>query len=168
MRVVVDDLAFVKADAIVRPTTSRLDPFSASLRRLEHIGGAEFWQQLAVTEDLSVGSAVVTGAGGLTADLVIHAVISAPDEPVSRAGVTRALQSVLRRANDWQVDHLALPPFGVGPGRLTMEESAQLITEVFGVRDDTAKYPRDVTIVVDRDEDRHIFEARLPLHPRND
>ncbi len=168
IHVVVDDLAFVEADAIVRPTTSRLEPVSSSLNRLDEMGGTAFRQQLHVGEELSVGAAVVTGGGGLAAELVIHAVISAPGDPPTRGGVARALQSVLERAGDWQVTHLALPPVGVGPGNLSVEESAQVIRDALRVIPDTAAHPRDVTIVVDREEDRDIFEAHLSLHPKDD
>ncbi len=40
IRVVVDDLTFLSADAIVRPATTRLDPTTPAVRRLETVGGA--------------------------------------------------------------------------------------------------------------------------------
>ncbi len=166
-RVVVDDLAFVAADAIVRPTNTQLEPVSSALRRLDDVGGPAFRQHLVVTEELAIGAAVVTGAGDLGSDLVIHAVISGPGEPIDSRGVTRALENVLQRAKDWEVAHLALPPIGVGPGNLPIEESARLIAEALGVTATTARYPREVTIVVDREDDRDIFEARLPPHPKD-
>jgi hypothetical protein len=67
IRVVVDDLAFVTADAVIRPTTATLEPLSPSLRRLEQVGGQPFWDQLSVQQELAVGSAVVTGGGDLAA-----------------------------------------------------------------------------------------------------
>src|SRR5439155_6679739 len=64
IRVVVDDLAFLSSDAIVRPATTRLDPTTPAVRRLEQVGGKEFVGRLQVHKDLAVGSAVVTGGGG--------------------------------------------------------------------------------------------------------
>src|SRR2546427_5480739 len=61
IRVVVDDLAFLACDAIVRPATTRLDPTTPMVRRLEQVGGTEFVGRLRVHKDLAVGSAVVTG-----------------------------------------------------------------------------------------------------------
>ena len=46
IHVVVDDLAFRSADAIVRPATTRLDPTTPAVRRLETVGGAEFSSHL--------------------------------------------------------------------------------------------------------------------------
>ena len=60
IRVVVDDIAFARADAVVRPATATLEPTTAALRRLEQVGGSAFWQQLKVQQDLPVGAAVVS------------------------------------------------------------------------------------------------------------
>jgi len=95
IRVVVDDLAFVSADAIVRPATSLLEPTTAALRRLEQVGGAAFWDQVRTQRELAVGSAVVTGGGDLGVELVVHAIIRSTTEAVSRDTVRRALTAVL-------------------------------------------------------------------------
>src|SRR5207249_7396884 len=42
IRVVVDDLAFLAATAVVRPATTRLDPTTPAGRRLETVGGTAF------------------------------------------------------------------------------------------------------------------------------
>ncbi|HXH62722.1 MAG TPA: hypothetical protein VNG95_00995, partial [Gemmatimonadales bacterium] len=64
IRVVVDDLAFLSADAIVRPATARLDSTTPAVRRLETVGGRAFIAQLALQQELAVGAAVVTASGG--------------------------------------------------------------------------------------------------------
>ena len=63
IRVVVDDLAFLASDAIVRPATTRLDPTTPAVRRLEQVGGPEFTGHLRIQKELAVGAAVVTAAG---------------------------------------------------------------------------------------------------------
>lgn len=161
IRVVRDDLAFVAADAVVRPTTTRLEPTSSSLRTLERVGGPAFWKQLEVHDDLAVGSAVVTPGGDLPASLVIHAVIAGPDQPVTLESARRALRSALERARDWQVEHLAIPPIGVGAGNLAPEDAAALLADELDVIRGTATYPNEITIVVDREEDLNIFTGRL-------
>ena len=59
IRVVVDDIAFVPADAVIRPATTMLEPTAAALRHLEQVGGPAFWGQLKVQQPLAVGAAVV-------------------------------------------------------------------------------------------------------------
>jgi O-acetyl-ADP-ribose deacetylase (regulator of RNase III) len=166
IRVVVDDLAFVEADAVIRPTTAALDPLSSSLRRLEQVGGPTFWDQLSMQQELAVGSAVVTGAGDLAADFVIHAVISSASDPVTAGCVRHALISVLQRAEDWQLRRLAIPPMGTGAGNLELEESARVMVEILAKSMVTTAYPEEVYIVVESEDDRGIFEAYLRRLPQ--
>ena len=71
-----DDLAFVAADAIARPVNAELRATTPLMRRLEEAGGEALSRHLRVNEPLAVGSAVVTPAGALGVELLIHGVIS--------------------------------------------------------------------------------------------
>lgn len=167
MRVVVDDLAFFPADAIVRPATTQLEPTTAALRRLEQMGGSEFLRRLKLHTELPVGAAVVTAAGGdLPAEFVIHAIILSRDEPISRRGVIRAWRSVLERAREWGFARLSVPPLGIGAGNLPLEDAAEILVSVFQERLDDAA-PSEVAIVVETEDQRQVFESVLRrLHAR--
>ncbi|MGH7531274.1 MAG: macro domain-containing protein [Gemmatimonadales bacterium] len=157
---VVDDLASLRADAIVRPATTRLDPTAAALRRLESVGGDEFQRHLRLSRELPVGAAVVTAAGGdLPADFVIHAVIRSETEPVTKDGVARAWRAALHQAQEWQFAHVTAPPLGTGAGNLALEDAATIMATILSQHG--ASWPADVTFVVERDEDRAAFEAAL-------
>lgn len=161
IRVVVDDLAFVAADAVVRPATAFLEPTSPALRRLEQVGGPAFWKHLHMNQPLDVGAAVVTAGGDLTADFVIHAVVSGPDTPVSRGGVERAVLSMLQRAADWQLARVATPLLGIGAGNLPFEDAARLLVDTLVAGTAAAIYPQEVCIVVESEEERAFVEACL-------
>jgi O-acetyl-ADP-ribose deacetylase (regulator of RNase III) len=161
IRVVVDDLAFVSADAIVRPANTLLEPTTAALRRLEQIGGAAFWAQLRPERELAVGSAVVTAAGDLGVELVVHAIIRSATEPVSRDTVRRALTAALQRAADWQLAHLATPVLGTGAGNLSLEDAADVMGAVLAALPGPEGFPSDVTIVVETEEERVVVESNL-------
>ncbi len=162
IRVVVDDLAFLPSDAIVRPATARLDPTTPVVRRLERVGGAEFLNRLRLQKDLAVGAAVVTGAGGnLPAEFVIHAVIQSETEPVSRGSVARAWLSALQRAQEWEFARLTVPPIGTGAGNLSVEDAAEIMVMVLKTHSGQAAFPFEVSIVVETTEDREAFEAAL-------
>ena len=165
IHVVVDDLAFVVADAVVRPATTLLEPTTPSLRRLEQVGGAAFWEGLRIERELAVGSAVVTAAGDLAAELVIHAIIRGPTEPVSRDSVRRALTAVLQRATDWQLAHLAMPLLGIGAGNLSQEDAAQAMAGPLALLPALGGFPSQVTVVVETDEERRVCEAALGTGP---
>ena len=164
IRVVVDDLAFLETDAIVRPATARLDPTTPAVRRLETIGGSEFLNRLRLQKELAVGAAVVTAGGGnLPAEFVIHAVIQSHSEPVTREAVARAWLSALERAREWEFDRVTVPPIGTGAGNLALEDAASIMVTVLKSHIGESPYPSDICIVVETPEDREAFEAALRI-----
>jgi O-acetyl-ADP-ribose deacetylase (regulator of RNase III) len=166
IRVVVDDIAFVQADAVIRPATATLEPTASALRHLEEVGGAAFQKQLQVQQALAVGAAVVTSAGELPAEFVIHAIIRSMSEAVSPAGVRRALTSAMQRAVDWQLARVTIPPLGTGAGNLSVEDAARVMIEVLSQHTAVAAYPSDVAIVVENEEEKTVFEALLRRLPQ--
>src|SRR5688500_15650393 len=83
----VDDLAFYEGEAIARPVNAMLGAITPVMRRLERAAGNAFLDKARLTEPLPVGAAVVTDAGDLQVDLLIHGVVSSDDEPVTRVTV---------------------------------------------------------------------------------
>lgn len=166
IRVVVDDIAFVPTDAVLRPTTAALEPTVSSLKHLDEVAGAYFKQQISIHTELAVGSAVVTDAGELAADMVIHAVVRSSDEPVTETGVRQALVSALQRAGDWQIARVSTPPIGTGAGNLSLEEAARIMVEVLSQAMATATYPKEVSIVVNGDEEKTLFDTYLRRLPQ--
>jgi O-acetyl-ADP-ribose deacetylase (regulator of RNase III) len=156
-----DDLAFVAADAIARPVNAELRATTPLMRRLEEAGGEALSRHLRVNEPLAVGSAVVTPAGALGVELLIHGVISSETEPVSRTSVRQAVSSALQRAADWGIEHLALAPFGLGAGNLDVEESAEVLADAVRRHRDAATHPTTITIVVETAFEHDIFDRLL-------
>ena len=160
IRVVVDDLAFRSADAIVRPATSRLDSTTPAVRRLETVGGHEFTARLRTQHEVPVGAAVVTAGGGdLPAGFVIHAVIRSETEPVTRDGVARAWRATLQQAQEWEFAAVTAPPLGIGAGNLTVEDAAEIMVPILKVHLGSAAFPSDVSFVVETTADRDAFET---------
>jgi O-acetyl-ADP-ribose deacetylase (regulator of RNase III) len=161
--VVVEDLAFVEAEAIARPVTAELNATTPLLRRLEVAAGEALGRQVrAPMEPLDVGAAVVSGAGDLGAQLLVHAVVMSREERVSADGVRRATLAALQRAADFEIAHLALPPFGLGAGNLEVEESAAAMARAVREHARRARWPRRLTFVVENEEERRAFVAALP------
>ena len=156
-----DDLAFVEADAIARPVDAELRATTPVMRRLEEAGGEGLARHLHVNEPLAVGSAVVTPAGSLGVELLIHGVVSSDTEAVSRNSVRQAVIGALQRAADWGIEHLAIPPFGIGAGNLDIEESAEVIAECVRRHRQASKYPTTITVVVENAFEQDVFERML-------
>jgi O-acetyl-ADP-ribose deacetylase (regulator of RNase III) len=153
-----DDLAFVAADAIARPVDAELRATTPLMRRLELAGGEALARHLRVNEQLAIGSAVVTPAGALGVELLIHGVVSSDTEPVSRSSVRQAVSSALQRAADWGIEHLAITPFGIGVGNLDAEESAELLVDAVRRHLQSARYPTTITVIVETEFEHAVFE----------
>lgn len=159
IEVVVDDLAFIEADAILRPADDALAPITPAAARLDRQAGPRFAALCKVSTPLDAGAAVVTGGGDLTAPLVVHLVLQDQGRsPMGRETIRRALQSAWQRARDWSLEHVAAPPIGAGPGRLSFEEAVRLLAESFPQGGDA---PRTLRIVVERDDERELADAVL-------
>ncbi|MGE5231254.1 MAG: macro domain-containing protein [Deltaproteobacteria bacterium] len=156
--VVVDDLAFVTADAVVRAADESLDPVSPEMSRLDRQAGERFAALRRTSAPLAAGAAVVTGGGDLAAPFVLHAVVRDRATETGREVVRRALVSAWQRAGDWGLGRVAAPLVGAGAGQLSLEEAAELLAETFP-GPAPGGCPSELTIVVDREEDRAVVEA---------
>jgi O-acetyl-ADP-ribose deacetylase (regulator of RNase III) len=157
----VDDLAFFQGSALVRPVNAELGATTVLLRRLEIAAGPALANQLRVQEPMPVGSAVVTGAGDLQVELIVHGVVSSRTEPVSRDSVRRAFANALQRAVDWELESVGIAPFGLGAGNLDIEESAEVMAEVVARHVLRARYPARSCFVVESAEEEQALTTAL-------
>ncbi len=158
----VGDLASYEGEAIVRPVNADLGAPTPLLRRLETAAGPGLQAQLRTHDALAVGSAVVSSAGALVVELLVHAVVASDDEPVSVHSVRRALTSALQRALDWQIGAVAIPPFGLGAGNLDIEASATVLAEVLAEHVNRgAGYPQSITVVAETPEEASVLTHSL-------
>ena len=106
---------------------------------------------------MPVGGAVMTPSGGLSADFVIHVVVMSEDEPQSMHTVQKALRNGLRRASDWALESLALPPLGIGAGTIEADDSARALREILFNHIDEGQPPLALTVVVGSDYESGLF-----------
>jgi O-acetyl-ADP-ribose deacetylase (regulator of RNase III) len=161
IQVVVDDLAFVTADAVVRPADEVLNPVSPETSRLDRQAGERFAALRRVTTPLDAGAAVVTGGGDLAAPFVLHVVIRDSNHRTDRDIVRRALISAWQRAADWGLGSIAAPLVGAGAGQLSPEDAARLMVETFEAHRGAA----ELRIVLEREDDRALVEAIVQRRP---
>lgn len=157
----VDDLAFYEGEAIARPVNAMLGATTPVMRKLERAAGAAFREKTRLSEPLPVGAAVVTSAGDLPVELLIHGVVSSDDEPVTRATVRLALMSALQRAMAFQIRDLAIAPFGLGAGNLDIEDSAEVMIEVLAEHMKRSQFPSSVVIVAETDLEEQVLRSRV-------
>jgi O-acetyl-ADP-ribose deacetylase (regulator of RNase III) len=160
IRVVVDDLAFLPVDAVLRPADENLDPVSAEAAQLDRVAGASFAAQRRVQAPLDIGAAVVTAGGELSAQFVLHVVIRTEERPTTPDAVRRALASAWQRAGDWGLARLAAPLVGAGPGQLAPEDAVRLLAETWRASGASRLAEASLTLVVAREDD---VETLSPL-----
>jgi O-acetyl-ADP-ribose deacetylase (regulator of RNase III) len=114
IHVVAGDLASVIADAVVRPATTRLEPLTPALRQLDAAAGPRFMEQTAVRRELPPGAAVVTGAGDLAAEFVVHLVLGTGEDDVTIDTLRAATAAALWQCTQWQIAILAMPVPAIG------------------------------------------------------
>ncbi len=154
-------LAETPASALLNPVDAQWQAATPVARRVELAAGAELDAQRLALGELPVGSAAITSAGELPAQFLIHVVVRSREEPVSPGGIRRALQNGLRRAVEWGIQDLALPPLGTGAGNLDAEEAAAVMLPVLREHMRAAAHPERVRIVVESPYELEAFRREL-------
>jgi len=157
----VDDLAFFEGDAIVRPVNAMLQATTPVMRRLEQAAGPALPDIVRLSQPLPVGAAVVTGAGALPVEFLIHGVVASIEERVTRATVRLALMSALQRAIAFEIKAVAIAPFGLGAGNLDIEDSADVMIEVLTEHMRRAAFPSSVVIVAENELELETLNHRM-------
>jgi O-acetyl-ADP-ribose deacetylase (regulator of RNase III) len=114
--------------------------------------------------DLPVGGAVITPAGDLPAEYIIHAVLQSVEEQVSTTTVRRALANVLRRARDLGLESVSIPPLGTGAGNLDADEAARLLVDALKEHFGHGEDPRSVEILVDNAYEEDLIARLVAAH----
>lgn len=153
-------------ECILRPIRSDLAPVTPASRDLAVAAGPKLQERLEAMGMVPVGGAVMTPGGDLPADFVIHVVVSAPDEPETTLTVQKALRNGLRRAADFGVESLALPPLGLGVGRVEAEDSARVMLDILYNHLDEGAPPSELHIVVAHDYEVDVFRRLVAEYDR--
>jgi O-acetyl-ADP-ribose deacetylase (regulator of RNase III) len=156
IQVVSGDMAALEVDGVVRPVRSDLAPIDAASRDLMVAAGTELEERLERVGMLPVGGAVLTPAGLLAADYLIHVVVMSDEEPQTSLSIQRALRNGLRRASDWGLESLAVPALGLGAGMIEPEAPAGTLVEILFTHLDEGEPPLELSIVADSE-----FESKL-------
>lgn len=147
------------AQALLISMGSDLEPLTAVERDLGRRAGQDVLTRLRALGDLDVGGAVVTPAGGLSVDFLIHVVIRSADRPVSEAGLRKAFRNGIRQAAEWGVETLAAVPLGTGAGNLDAEDAARIMVEEFHAHRLESLFPRFLVVLVGDLYEEETFRA---------
>lgn len=161
IRVQVGDLTTVQAEAILRPVAADWSAVTPAMRKLELAVGGAVAERLQALGELPVGSAVITDAGDLEAEFLIHVVVRSREEEVSVQTARAAMRNGIRRAVEFGIGTLHCAPVGLGAGNLELEECAEAMALEIAEHETGDEPPGEFVIVVDSDLARDVFEAVL-------
>jgi O-acetyl-ADP-ribose deacetylase (regulator of RNase III) len=157
--VVVGELARQPNEAVMRPVRSDLAPLTVGGRDVGLAAGELVAGRLDQLGSVPVGGAVITPGGELPADFIIHVVTADIDEPQSAGTVQKAVRNGLRRAVEWGLTSLAMPPVGLGAGSMGAEEAAQVLVELLADHLDEGQPPLELVIAVSNEYEESVFNA---------
>lgn len=151
-------LADLAVDAVVRAADETLGAVGPVSRQLDAAAGAAGEAQRRVQAPLEVGAAVITGAGDLAAEFILHVVVQGADRPATRETLRRALASAWHRAEGWQLRSVGAALSGLVLGE---EEVALALVETFRDRPDSTGFPAELHVSIDRPEQRALLAPWL-------
>jgi O-acetyl-ADP-ribose deacetylase (regulator of RNase III) len=123
------DIAKQRAGAIVNAANNHLWMGAGVAGALKRAGGVEIEAEAMAKGPVAVGEAVVTGAGRLAADHVIHAAVMGQDLLTDAATIRCATRSSLERAMEIGAGSVAFPALGTGVGGFPIGECARLMVD---------------------------------------
>jgi O-acetyl-ADP-ribose deacetylase (regulator of RNase III) len=86
-------------------------------------------EELSAFDPISVGEAVITGAGELKADYIIHAVGPRFQEPNIEDRLYKTMQRVLHLAEEKGIKRIAFPPMGTGFYGISLDMSSKVMLD---------------------------------------
>lgn len=154
------DITNIPVDAIVNPANSRGEMTGGLSAVIVEHGGVEIQAEAIAAAPIAVGAAVVTTAGRLPVQAIIHA--PTVDEPGERTGpeqIRRAARAALLACAAKQYETVAIPGMGAGAGGVPPEDVARAIVEE--IRGHKGPHPETVWLVDTRMEMVLAFEEAL-------
>ena len=130
INVVQGNLLEASTDAIVNPANSGGSMGGGVAGAIKQAGGQVIEDEVKKHVPIPVGSAVITSAGTLAFQGIIHApTMKHPAEPIPAKQVEQATIAALRAADDAGYESIAFPGMGTGAGDVDVEEAARIMVE---------------------------------------
>ena len=168
LRMVKGDITLAEVDAIVNSSNNDLVLGGGVSGTINRVAGTSVQEECSKIGTVPLGMAVVTGAGLLKAEWIIHAAVNPLGLWADAKSVRKATKNVLKIAEEKKVRTLAFPAVGTGAGALSVETCANILIEEITLhcKDETTSI-EEVQFVIYDDKTFEIFEEKFneKLHP---
>jgi O-acetyl-ADP-ribose deacetylase (regulator of RNase III) len=123
------DLTDQETEAIVYYAQPDLKLGSGFGNAISVRGGVTIQEELNKHDPVSVGEAVISGAGELNANYIIHAVGPRFQEPNTEEKLYNTVKRVLKLAEEKGINRIAFPPMGTGFYGISLDVSSKVMLE---------------------------------------
>ncbi len=150
----------VEVDAIINPANSRLVMGGGLSAVIKEKGGEEIEKEAVKNAPISVGWCIVTDAGKLPYKYVIHApTVHEPGDESSIENIRLTILGILKIADMYSMQKIAVPGLGTGSGKVPKKESAKIMLEILNSY--TPLVLEEVYLVAKDDEMFEAFKSNL-------
>ncbi|MBW3022866.1 macro domain-containing protein [Candidatus Woesearchaeota archaeon] len=124
------DITELDVEAIVNPANSYLIMGGGLAGIIKRKGGVQIEEEARKFAPCPVGKAVVTKAGRLKCNKIIHApTMQRPAEKITEENVRLATKAILECAEKYAIKEVAIPGLGTGVGGVDEKEAAKAMIE---------------------------------------
>jgi len=149
-----------EVDAIVNPANSKLTMGGGLSALIKEKAGEEVESEAIKNAPISVGWAIVTGAGKLPCKYVIHApTVTNPNDESSTENIRLVILGILKVADDYDMQKIAIPGLGTGVGKVPKMDAAKVMLEILNAY--TPLVLEEVYLVAKDDEMFEAFKINL-------
>ncbi len=124
------DITDAVVEAVVNPANNQLYMGAGVAGALKKKGGQEIEEEAVKKGPIQIGSAVITPAGKLRADYIIHAAVMGIDLITDAEKIRNATLSALNIAENAGIKSVAFPALGTGIGGFPYNEAARVMYRI--------------------------------------
>ena len=161
IKVVQGDITEMEVDAIVNAANNFLWMGAGVAGAIKRKGGGEIEDEAMKKGPISVGEAIVTSAGKLKAQYVIHAAVMGQDLITNEEYMKNATSNSLKRAEELKINSVAFPAFGTGVGGFPMDRCARIMLDEVKDFSKKSKYVKEVLFVLFDKKSYDVWSVRL-------
>jgi O-acetyl-ADP-ribose deacetylase (regulator of RNase III) len=161
VEVAVADLTEMDVEAVVNSANTHLWMGGGLANAIKKAGGQDIENEAIRQGPLAIGQAIVTGAGDLKAQRVIHTVVMGQDLKTDEDKIRQATRAALQMAEEQGVRSMALPAMGTGVGGVSIFACAHaMVDEAINFLIESENIQRLTFVLID-DESREAFHKEL-------
>ena len=158
IKLVEGDIVFLDVEAIVNAANKSLVLGSGVAGAIRSHGGPSIQEECDKIGPINVGEAVITGAGNLKADYVIHAVGPIYGEGEEEKKLRKATLSSLKIASEKQIKNIAFPAISTGIYRFPIQKCSEIMLKAAIEFAREHEYPKEIIFCLYGQDAYSVFE----------